>query len=237
MLELNCGSGVNKPDVSSRDDSRLVECDLREPGRLAYADAFQLQLSLAARCRRGEIKAALILLEHEPVITMGAAAKQANLLLSKAALNKLGISVVQTDRGGDVTYHGPGQVVGYPILNLRELKLDAHGYLRNLEEVVIRALEGYGLVGSRHGAAGVWVGDRKICSIGIAVRRMVTYHGLAFNVAPNMRHFSYINPCGLDAAKVTCLADLLDSPPDMAEVMSGLRRRFAEVFNVRFVRS
>jgi lipoyl(octanoyl) transferase len=212
-----------------------IECELHEPGRLPYADALELQLSLAARCRRGEIKAALILLEHDPVITMGAAAKRENLLLSDAALNKLGISVVHTDRGGDVTYHGPGQVVAYPILNLRELRLDAHGYLRRLEQVVIGVLEEYGLEGSRCGPAGVWVGDRKVCSIGIAVRRTVTYHGLAFNVVPNMAHFSYINPCGLDAAQVTCLAELLDSPPDMAEVTSRLKQRFAEVFNIRFI--
>ncbi|MDO8684478.1 MAG: lipoyl(octanoyl) transferase LipB [Armatimonadota bacterium] len=210
-------------------------CSLHSPGRQAYADALELQLSLVDKCQKGDIDAALIVLEHDPVITMGAGAKDCNLLLPKSKLNELGVTLFKTDRGGDVTYHGPGQIVAYPILNLRTLGLDVHTYLRKLEDVVIDTLSDYGLEGIRHGQAGVWVGEKKVCSIGIAVRRSVTYHGLALNVAPNMAHFSYINPCGLEAARITCFAELLDTQPDMGEVASKLRGNFAAVFNVRFV--
>ncbi|MDO8586297.1 MAG: lipoyl(octanoyl) transferase LipB [Armatimonadota bacterium] len=211
----------------------MAECLLYNLGRSAYHDALELQFSLVARCQAGDFPAALITVEHEPVITMGAGAKESNILLSETRLNELGVSLARIDRGGDVTYHGPGQIVAYPIFNLRALGLDAHGYLRGLESVVIRALEKYGLEGSRHGPAGVWVGEKKVCSIGVAIRRSVTYHGLAFNVSPNMAHFAYINPCGLAAAQITCLAELIEPPPAMPEVEAELLRNFAEVFNVR----
>lgn len=197
--------------------------------------AFDFQLSLVDRCREGEFAAALITVEHDPVITMGAGAKAGNLLVSESRLDEAGITLAVTDRGGDMTYHGPGQIVAYPVLNLRTLHMDVHAYLRNLETVVIDTLNHYGLEGSRRGQAGVWVGDKKICSIGIAVRRSVTYHGLAFNVEPDLRHFTYINPCGLAANQITSLAMLLGKAPDYAEVESELIRNFAAVFNVRLV--
>jgi lipoate-protein ligase B len=200
-----------------------------------YREAFDVQLSLVERCRSGEFAAALITVEHDPVITVGAGAKAGNLLVSESKLADLGIALARTDRGGDMTYHGPGQIVAYPILNLRALGLDVHAYLRNLETVVIETLSRYCLEGVRHGQAGVWVGEKKICSIGIAVRRSVTYHGLAFNIEPNLRHFSYINPCGLAATQITSLAELLGESPDFAEVESEMVRNFAAVFNVRLV--
>lgn len=210
-----------------------VFCSLHRVGRKSYRQTLDLQLSLVSQCQRGEIAAALVVVEHDPVITKGAGAKNYNLLLSEARLNELGISVVQTDRGGDVTYHGPGQVVAYPILNLRRLGLDVHGYLRKLEDVVIATLSEYGLEGFRHGPAGVWVGDRKVCSIGVAVRRSVTYHGLALNVATDMAHFSYINPCGLAASQVTSISEILGRAVDVGEVTSTLTRSFESVFGVK----
>ena len=212
-----------------------IACRVYDLGRADYRSALDVQLSLVERCRRGEISAALVLVEHEPVITMGAAAKDCNLLLSEDRLRELGVDLVETDRGGDITYHGPGQIVAYPILSLKALGLDAHEYLRRLETVVIDTLEDYGLKGSRHGPAGVWVGDRKVCSIGIAIRRSVTYHGLAFNVAPNLAHFSYINPCGLNSAQITSLTELLESPPSIAEAALSLKRNFEAVFGVHLV--
>jgi lipoate-protein ligase B len=213
----------------------LLECLLLHLGRMTYGEALDQQLEMVSRCQQGDIAAALILVEHDPVITKGAAAKAGNLLLPEATLNRLGISVIQTDRGGDVTYHGSGQIVAYPIVNLRAFGIDVHTYLRRLESVVIDTLRDYGLEGSRRGPAGVWVGERKVCSIGIAVRRGVTYHGLALNVAPDMTHFSYINPCGLNAEQVTCLRDLLGRIPEMSEVESKLIENFAAAFSVRFV--
>jgi lipoyl(octanoyl) transferase len=230
--------------VQPRENSNVAEssggaalslCRCYRLGRLPYREAFDIQISLVDRCREGEFAAALITVEHDPVITMGAGAKADNLLVSESRLAELGVTLARTDRGGDMTYHGPGQIVAYPILNLRALGLDVHAYLRNLETVVIDTLRHYGLEGSRRGQAGVWVGEKKVCSIGIAVRRFVTYHGLAFNIEPNLRHFTYINPCGLAAAQITSLAELLGASPDFAEVEHELVRNFAGVFNVRLV--
>jgi len=215
--------------------AELPLCEVHRLGRVPYGEAFDIQLSLVDRCRDGEFPAALITVEHDPVITIGAGAKADNLLVSESKLAELGVTLARTDRGGDMTYHGPGQIVAYPILNLRALGLDVHAYLRNLETVVMDTLRHYGLEGSRRGQAGVWVGEKKVCSIGIAVRRSVTYHGLALNIEPNLRHFTYINPCGLAAAQITSLAELLGASPDMEEVESELVRNFAMVFNVRLV--
>lgn len=209
-----------------------IQCELHDLGRMPYRDALALQLSLVVRCRSGELTSAIVLVEHDPVITIGAGAKDCNLLLSEARLRELGVELVETDRGGDMTYHGPGQLVAYPIMNLRALGMDVHTYLRKMEDVVIDTLAGYGLEGVRHSQAGVWVNDLKVCSIGIAVRRSVAYHGLALNVAPNMEHFTYINPCGLNSTQVTSLARLLGHAPEMAEVGKLLKSNFGKVFNV-----
>ncbi len=156
-----------------------------------------------------------------------------NILASQEMLKLTGIELVKTDRGGDVTYHGPGQLVGYPIVRLRELGGDLHGYLRLLEQSIIDTLAEFGLTAGRNGPAGVWVGNKKICSIGVAVRKWVAYHGFALNVNPNMSHFNFINPCGLLSGQITSLAEQLSSPPSMNEVKEVYARCFEKTFNLK----
>jgi len=212
----------------------VSECYLYNIEHMSYTKALSLQLELHARCVSGEIPGVLLLLEHDPVITMGVKTAQDNILAAPQTLDREGVELVRTDRGGDVTYHGPGQLVGYPILPLRKMGLDLRAYLDILQASIIHALAEFGLTGRRHGLAGVWVGDRKVCSIGIAVRRWVTYHGFALNVDPNMRHFALINPCGLDAQEITSLKELLGAAPGMADVRQACVRGFERSFGITF---
>jgi len=208
-------------------------CLLYSFGRVSYTKALSLQMELHARCVSGEISGALILLEHDPVITMGVKTRRENVLASPETLEARGIELVEIDRGGDVTYHGPGQLVGYPILRLRELGSDVHGYLRLLEETIILTLADFGLTGHRNPPAGVWVENRKVCSIGIAVRKWVSYHGFALNVDPDMSHFALINPCGLNSARITSMRELLGVAPDMSRVRAVFVDKFVEVFGLK----
>lgn len=224
----------NNDSSRSSASGPATEVLLYNIGRMSYAKALNLQLDIHAKCAAGEIPGALILLEHDPVITMGVKTGAGNVLASPEILRREGIELVETDRGGDVTYHGPGQLVGYPIFRLRELGGDLHGYLRSIEQSVIDAIAEFGLTGERHGLAGVWVGDKKVCSIGVAVRKWVTYHGFALNVAPNMRHFGLINPCGLAAEQVTCLRDILGTAPNMDDVRAACLRGFERNFGIEF---
>ena len=221
------------PGASHVDWASAPLCLLVNIPIISYFEALKLQLDLHSRCASGDIPGALLLLEHHPVITMGVKTSKSNILLSEDELRVCGIKLVKTDRGGDVTYHGPGQLVGYPILRLRELGLDLHAYLRALEASVILTLAEFGLEGTRKGLAGVWVGDKKVCSIGVAVRKWVTYHGFALNVCPDLSHFSFINPCGLSADCVTSLAEILPDAPDMATVRDVYARCFASTFGVQ----
>jgi len=207
-------------------------CLLYSLGRVSYTKALRLQMRLHARCASGEIPGALVLLEHDPVITMGVKTNQSNILADPESLRERGIELVRIDRGGDVTYHGPGQLVGYPILKLSEVDGDVHAYLRALEQTVIDTLAGFGLEGYRNPPAGVWVAGRKVCSIGIAVRKRVTYHGFALNVDPDMSYFSLINPCGLDSTCLTSMADLLGGAPEMSEVRAAYLDSFLKVFGL-----
>lgn len=217
----------------SRDLSEPTECLIGIIDRISYSDGVRLQHDLHQRCVSGLIPGALLLLEHDPVITIGVKqSSAANVLVSKETLRECGVELAETDRGGDVTYHGPGQLVGYPILRLRDVADDLHGYLRGLEQSIIDALAEFGLDGERNGPAGVWVGGRKICSIGVAVRKWVTYHGFALNVDPIMDHFSLINPCGLDSRRITSMAELLGEPPDMQRVREACARCLAKTFKL-----
>ncbi len=203
--------------------------------KISYSDALQMQYNYHRQCAGGEINGVLMLLEHNPVITMGVKPDSANnVLASVDVLKRHGVELVNTDRGGDATYHGPGQLVGYPIFRVREMGGDLHTYLRNLEETIIKALAHWGLKGDRNGPAGVWVGDRKVCSIGVAVRKWVTYHGFAFNIEPDMSHFSLINPCGLNSNQISSLALLLGKAPEMKEIRDVCAKCFEEVFEVKF---
>ena len=214
----------------------LRDCLLYNIDRISYTEALALQHDLHDKAAAHEIPGILMLLEHDPVITIGVkASANNNVLVSMDILNKHGVSLVETDRGGDVTYHGPGQLVGYLIVRLREQGGDLHGYLRSLEQCIIGVLDEFGLKGGRNGPAGVWVGDKKVCSIGVAVRKWVTYHGFALNVNPNMSHFHLINPCGLASEQITSMSELLGYIPDMNDVRDACARSFAKNFNRKFI--
>ena len=148
-------------------------------------------------------------------------------------MRALGIEVYEIERGGDVTYHGPGQLTGYPIINLQNFRKDVHWYLRQLEEVIIRVLMEYGITGERiDGYTGVWVGDEKIAAIGISVRRWITFHGFAFNIHPDMSHFQMITPCGITDKGVTSLEKLLGHSVDIDKIADSIASVFAEVFDI-----
>ena len=180
----------------------MIRARLLDWGVVEYGAARERQLEIVAARQRGEAPDTLALLEHPHVITVGRSrAAMANVL------SAADVPVVETERGGDVTYHGPGQIVGYPIVQLGEGERDLHRFLRNLEEGMIRALATFGVAaGRRAGATGVWVGDQKIASIGISCRKWVTFHGLALNVTTDLGQFARINPCGFDAGVMTSLA-------------------------------
>lgn len=174
-------------------------------GRRAYGDVLELQRELAGARVRGDVEQDLLLLvEHEPVITLGRASKDSHLLADPAQLAKLGVEVYEVERGGDVTFHGPGQLVGYPILDLKRHKQDLHWYLRQIEEVLIRALATLGITGERVPKyTGVWTRNRKIASIGVHARDWVTWHGFALNVTTELSYFDLIVPCGIPQVTMT----------------------------------
>lgn len=200
-------------------------------GRTGYEDAMQRQLQLVEDRRANRIVDQLVLTEHPPVYTIGLRqGADRHLVWQAEQLEKAGIQVVRTNRGGDITYHGPGQLVAYPIISLHDRR-DLHRYLRDLEEVVIRTLAHWGLnTGRREDKTGIWLQDRKICAIGVAVKSWVTYHGLALNVSPDLQHFNGIIPCGIRDGRVTALCEELAPLPPMNEIKSRLTVEFAAVF-------
>ena len=188
-------------------------------GRIPYNEAYALQRELWRKRVADEIPDQLLLLEHPPVITLGRGAKSEHLLASAERLRALMVEVVETDRGGDITYHGPGQLVGYPILDLKPDRMDVLRYLRDLEEVLIRALGRLDIEGQRRtGCTGVWVEDRKIAAIGVKISRWVTYHGFALNVSTDLSAFDLIVPCGLCGVRVTSIAQELGYSPPWEEI-------------------
>ena len=203
--------------------------EVQQPGCMPYAEAWEVQKRLAERRKRGEICDQLLLLEHPHVLTFGRNAREQNLLVSRERLAQLGIELHEIDRGGDITYHGPGQVVGYPIFDLREWKRDVVTYVRSIEEAIIATLARFGVSGERDpGATGVWVGDAKICAIGVHISRWVTTHGFALNWNTDLNYFSYIVPCGL-TRPVTSLQKL-GVQVTRAAVHQAIVEEFARVF-------
>jgi lipoate-protein ligase B len=200
--------------------ARLLDLGVRD-----YQEAWALQLELVARRQRGEIEDALILVEHPPVITLGRARAARGNVVSAGE-----VPVVEIERGGDVTYHGPGQLVAYPILALDEGERDLHKLLRNLEEAIILAARdlGVGGAGREPGKTGVWVNGRKLASIGIACRRWVTFHGVALNCSTDLAQFTRINPCGFDASVMTSLTVLAGRLVSIDETKPLLARRLGE---------
>ena len=203
--------------------------EVRELGRIGYAEASALQRDLADRRKRGEIPDQLLLVEHPHVITLGRNGRLENLLASEEVLRRSAIAFHETDRGGDITYHGPGQIVGYPIVDLREWKRDVVAYVRALEQALIGALAEWGIRGERApGATGVWVHGAKIAAIGVHISRWVTSHGFALNVTTDLRYFQYIVPCGL-TKPVTSMHEL-GFRGSRAEVEASLVKHFAVQF-------
>ena len=208
--------------------------EVRRLGVLRYSDALDLQRELVEERRANRIPDLLLLLQHPAVITLGVKGDggRANILVSDDHLRELGIEVAETGRGGDVTYHGPGQVVGYPILDLRPDRCDVHRYVRDLEEVMVRACADYGvLAGVLAGLTGTWVGDRKIGAIGVRISRWITSHGFAFNANTSLDDFSLIVPCGIANRGVTSLQRLIGRPVAIDRVEEALVRHFCDVFD------
>jgi len=209
-------------------------CVVYRLGLVGYREAYHLQRKLLRQRFDGEIKDTILLLEHPPTITIGKSGSLENVLVSQEQLAREGISLFFTDRGGDVTYHGPGQLVAYPIIDLRNRGRDIHRYVHDLEEVVIRTLSDFSIEARRdEGHAGVWVKEEEIAAIGLSIKRWITMHGIALNVNPNLAHFSLINPCGFSDRRATSISRLLSQDIPMEEVMQRLIARFADVFNVR----
>jgi lipoyl(octanoyl) transferase len=205
--------------------------EVRRLGRLPYARGLELQERLVADRQAGRISDQLLLLEHDPVFTLGRNARAANVLLPAETLRERGFEVFETGRGGDVTYHGPGQVVGYPILDLAPDRRDVHRYVRDLEEVMMRTCADYGLQASRvEGLTGTWLGGEKIGAIGVRIARWVTSHGFAFNVGTDLSAFDLIVPCGIRGRGVTSLERRLGRPLPLEEVMERLAANFSAVF-------
>lgn len=201
--------------------------------RCDYAKMYRLQEILRNKRQQGDIPDVVILLEHSPCITIGSSGGYHHLLADKAVLKQHGITVHDTSRGGDITYHGPGQLICYPILSLEGEQRDLHAYARKMEEVMIRTVRTFGIVAGRKSKfPGVWVEDSKIGAMGIAVRKWVTMHGISLNVCPDLHHFSFIVPCGITSNGVTSMAEVLGQPIDIDTVRSEMRRQFSDIFQI-----
>lgn len=208
------------------------QCRVIDPGVVAYRQAFDLQKREVGRVQGGEGDEVLILLEHPHVITLGRNATGEALVAGKEAIARRGVEIVETDRGGDVTYHGPGQLVGYPIVALEPGRRDIRRYVHDLEEVLIRTLADFGIGSRRHPVhRGVWTGDRKIASLGIRISRWVTCHGFALNVNSDISYYSLINPCGIVGCEMTSMAIELGGPVEMGSVKNSIVSHFASVFD------
>jgi lipoyl(octanoyl) transferase len=211
--------------------SRTVE--IRRLGLVPYGEALKLQRELVEERRAGRIPDLLLLLQHPPVITLGVKGDggRSNVLAAPARLAELGIEVSETGRGGDVTYHGPGQIVGYPILDLRPDRCDVHRYVRDLEEVMIRVCADYGVAAGRiSGLTGAWIGAGKIGAIGVRISRWITSHGFAFNVSTDLAHFQLIVPCGISDHGVTSLEQATGRTLSIPDVEDHVVRHFMTVF-------
>jgi len=214
--------------------SRPRTFEVRRLGCVSYGEALDLQKTLVDERRAGCVPDLLLLLQHPPVITLGVRrGSRSHVIASDGQLAMHGIEVHEAGRGGDVTYHGPGQIVGYPILDLRPDRCDVHRYVRDLEEVMIRVCADYGIAAHRvDGLSGAWVGTEKIGAIGVRISRWITSHGFAFNVNTRLEDFQLIVPCGIADRGVTSLGKLLGEELSIEEVEDRFIRRFAEVFDM-----
>ena len=214
--------------------SKSRTLDVRRLGLVPYGEALDLQKELVEERRAGRVPDLLMLLQHPPVITLGVRRdSRSHITASEEQLAMHGVEVHEAGRGGDVTYHGPGQIVGYPILDLRPDRCDVHRYVRDLEQVMIRVCADYGISAHRvDGFSGAWVGTEKIGAIGVRISRWITSHGFAFNVNTRLEDFQLIVPCGIADRGVTSLGKLLGEELSIEEVEDRFIRRFAEVFDM-----
>ena len=203
-------------------------------GLVEYRKAWELQLRLVEARKQDVLKTDVVLLvEHPPVFTLGRRGGVANLNVSRSFLAGRNIEIVHVERGGDITYHGPGQMVVYPVVSLRNMGLGVLSYVEGLEEIMIRTMEGWGIKGRRNSTnRGAWVGMRKIGSIGIAVRRSISFHGLALNVNTDLEPFTWVNPCGLQDVMITSMQQQLGKVIPMKEVKQAARQHMQDVFGV-----
>lgn len=209
-----------------------MRCAVFELGLVDYVAACDVQAGLARRRAGQEIDDAILLLEHPPTITIGKSGSVENVLASREALSDKGVQLFFTDRGGDVTYHGPGQLVGYPIIDLRNRDRDLHRYVRDLEETLIRTVGDFGIEAHRDsGHRGVWVGNDELAAVGLRVKEWVTLHGFGLNVNTDLRPFSLINPCGFPDRSATSMSALLGREVAMSAVTERLLACFSEVFD------
>ena len=210
-----------------------MKLSVAQLGNIEYSQALEMQNRLLQLRQQGQIEDILLLLEHPPVITVGSRGLTTNILVSESYLDSSGVSLYKSNRGGDVTYHGPGQIVGYPILDLKNHGKDLPKYIRKIEETFIRLLNNeYQIIAGRDPKhPGVWVGNDKITAIGCTIKRWVTMHGFAFNVNTNLEHFSLITPCGIVDKGVTSLQKLLGHPLNLPSVNQQVLKYFAEVFD------
>jgi len=214
----------------------MRELAVKRLGVVSYGDALQIQTQLVEDRRAGRIPDTFLLLQHPHVITLGVHGGREHIVATPARLEQLGVEVVDTGRGGDVTYHGPGQIVGYPIIDLRPDRCDVHRYVRDLEEVMIRVTADYGHQAGRiKGLTGAWVGGEKIGAIGVRISRWITSHGFAYNVSTDLVFFRLIVPCGITDRGVTSIERLTGRPPSIAEVEESFVRHFCEVFDAAAV--
>ena len=212
----------------------MRECWSFNLGRVDYAEALNLQREMVSLRQRESLPEILLLVEHNHVITFGRAGGEANLLTDDESLKKEGVEVFYIERGGDVTYHGPGQLVAYPIFDLNHWKKDLHLFLRNLEEVIIQTLSEYDLKAERiKGLTGVWVEGKKVAAIGVAVKKWITLHGFALNVNTNLSYFRFIHPCGIADRPVTSIQELLGEEIDFKKVIEIVQEKFAKVFGLK----
>jgi len=225
----------SKRDVGLIPNSPRIQCNFAQLGRMSYEDALELQKKIAETRRDDRIEDTLLLLEHPPVITIGRSGDSKNILASRENLEREGLRVYTVDRGGDVTYHGPGQLIGYPIINLANYDKDIHLYVYRIEQSIAGLLkQEYALEAEIvQGYVGVWYATEKIAAIGVAVRSWITTHGFALNVNPDMNHFAMIHPCGIRDRGVTSLSKILNRKVTVEEVTKKYPKYFGETFGTQ----
>ena len=229
-MQSTATAALDEPMMAARE----ALCEVYRLGTVPYRECFELQRRLVARRKARIISDALLLVEHPPVITLGRSAKREHLLASGEFLTQQGIDVVETDRGGDITYHGPGQLVGYPILDLSRIRKDVVWYVRTLEEVLIRTAEDFDIPATRNsGLTGVWVEGSKLASIGVHISRWVTSHGFALNLETDLGAFRHIVPCGIAGCSMTSFRERLGRAVDRERVQGRVVHHMGELLGLQ----